>query len=106
MFVDKPHNLYLQIGLDYGVIALIAFLFMIFVYLFDSIKLYAFKEKYVHSQILGISNALGIIGYLFAGFFNDSLISVAPVFWIVFGTGIAINYINRRTLGEKNNKNI
>ena len=106
MFVDKPHNLYLQIGLDYGVVALIAFLFMIFVYLFDCIKLYAFKEKYVHSQILGVANALGIIGYLFAGFFNDSLISVAPVFWIVFGTGIAINYINRRTLDKKNSKNI
>lgn len=95
MFVDKPHDLYLQIALDYGLIALIAFLAMMLIYLFDCIKLYAFKSSYTHSEILGVANSLGIIGYLFAGFFNDSLISVAPIFWIVFGTGIAINYINR-----------
>lgn len=106
MFVDKPHNLYLQIALDYGVIALIAFLAMMFIYLFDCIKLYAFKNTYTHSEILGVANSLGIIGYLFAGFFNDSLISVAPIFWIVFGTGIAINYINRTVTIKKNEKNI
>ncbi len=106
MFVDKPHDLYLQIALDYGVIALIAFLAMMFIYLFDCIKLYAFKTSYTHSEILGVANSLGIIGYLFAGFFNDSLISVAPIFWIVLGTGIAINYINRTGAIKKNGKNI
>lgn len=95
MIVDKPHNLYLQIALDYGVIALIAFLCIILVYIFDCIKLYAFKGHYSHSQIIAIANFLGIIGYLFAGFFNDSIISVAPIFWIVLGVGIAINFINR-----------
>jgi O-antigen ligase len=106
MFVDKPHDLYLQIALDYGVIALIAFLAMIFIYLFDCIKLYAFKASYTHSEILGVANSLGIIGYLFAGFFNDSLVSVAPVFWIVFGVGIAINYINRSSAVKEHKKNI
>ncbi|OOM68383.1 O-antigen ligase family protein [Clostridium sp. BL-8] len=105
IFVDKPHDLYLQIALDYGVIALIAFLAIMFIYLFDCIKLYAFKASYTHSEILGVANSLGIIGYLFAGFFNDSLISVAPIFWIVFGTGIAINYINRTAI-KKHSKNI
>lgn len=106
MFVDKPHDLYLQIALDYGVIALIAFLAMMFIYLFDCIKLYAFKTSYTHSEILGVANSLGIIGYLFAGFFNDSLVSVAPIFWIVFGVGIAINYINRTGAIKKHKKNI
>ncbi|WP_396127938.1 O-antigen ligase family protein [Clostridium sp.] len=98
MLVDKPHDLYLQIALDYGLIALISFLCIMFIYIFDSIRLYAFKNNYNHSQILGIANALGIIGYLFAGFFNDSIISVAPVFWIVLGVGIAINFINRKAI--------
>ncbi len=106
MFVDKPHNLYLQIALDYGFIALIAFLAIMFIYIFDCIKLYALKSSYTHSEILGVANSLGIIGYLFAGFFNDSLISVAPIFWIVFGTGIAINYINRTGAIKKHEKNI
>jgi hypothetical protein len=100
MFVDKPHDLYLQISLDYGLIALIAFLCVMFIYIFDSIRLYAFKNNYNHSQILGIANSLGIIGYLFAGFFNDSVISVAPVFWIVLGVGISINFINRKTINN------
>ncbi len=98
MFVDKPHNLYLQIALNYGLIALIAFLSIIFIYIFDCIKLYAFKDHYNYPQVLGIANALGIIGYLFAGFFNDSVISVAPIFWIILGVGISINFINRKSL--------
>lgn len=93
--VDKPHDLYLQIATSNGLIALLAFLGIIIIYIADSIKLYALKTKFTESEIVGISTFLGVIGYLFAGIFNDSLISVAPVFWIVFGVGIAINYINR-----------
>lgn len=100
MLVDKPHNLYLQIALNDGLIALIAFLCIMFIYIFDSIRLYAFKNNYNHSQILGLANSLGIIGYLFGGFFNDSVVSIAPVFWIVLGVGIAINFINRKALNN------
>ncbi len=94
--VDKPHNLYLLIGLNHGIIALTAFLAMTLIYTIDSFKLYALKKEYSESQIFGIATFLGVIGYLFAGIFNDSLISVAPVFWVVFGVGIALNYINRK----------
>lgn len=99
--VDKPHDLYLQTATSNGIIALLAFLGIIIIYIVDSLKLYAFKIKFTQSEIIGISIFLGVIGYLFAGIFNDSLISVAPVFWIVFGVGIAINYINR----NKNTEN-
>lgn len=99
--VDKPHDLYLQTAISNGVVALIAFLAIIIIYIVDSIKLYAFKTKFNESEIIGISTFLGVIGYLFAGIFNDSLISVAPIFWIVFGVGIAINYINRNTTKAK-----
>lgn len=99
--VDKPHNLYLQLALNNGVIALLAFLAIMIIYIVDSIKLYAFKEYYEKSQILGSVTCLGVIGYLFAGVFNDSVISVAPVFWIVLGVGVAINYMNRTELNKK-----
>lgn len=95
MIIDKPHNLYLQIILNDGVFALIAFLCIMLIYAFDSIRLYAFKKAYNNSQILGVATCLGIIGYLFAGIFNDSVISVAPIFWIVLGVGVSINFINR-----------
>lgn len=94
--VDKPHNLYLQIAVNNGIIALAAFLLICVFYLVDSFRLYALKKQYRIEQVYGISIMLGIVGYLAAGFFNDSVVSVAPVFWILLGVGAALNAINRR----------
>ena len=69
---------------------------MIALYTVDSIKLYICKKKYNNSDIMGIITFLSIAGYLTAGIFNDSVISVAPVFWIVFGVGLALNHINKK----------
>lgn len=96
MIVDKPHNLYLQIAINNGLIALIAFLGIMIIYVVDSIKLYALKKKYSEAQILGGVTYLGIVGYLFAGMFNDSVVSVAPMFWIILGVGVALNYLNKK----------
>jgi hypothetical protein len=104
MVIDKPHNLYLQLALNNGLIALLAFLAIMIIYVVDSIKLYAFKEYYEKSQVFGSVTCLGVVGYLFAGLFNDSVISVAPVFWIVLGVGIALNYMNRKENNKKLDK--
>lgn len=96
MIVDKPHNLYMQIAINDGLIALIAFLGIMIIYVIDSIKLYALKKDYSESQILGGVTCLGIIGYLFAGIFNDSVVSVAPMFWIILGVGVSLNYLNKK----------
>nr|WP_317049706.1 O-antigen ligase family protein [Clostridium neonatale] len=98
MIVDKPHNLYLQIALNNGLIALIAFLGVMLIYIIDSLKLYALKKEYEISELFGAAISLGVIGYLLAGVFNDSVISVAPIFWILLGVGVAVNYMNRKTL--------
>lgn len=94
--VDKPHNMYLQIFFSSGLIALIAFLTICVFYIVDCFRLYALKKSYRREQYFGISVMLAIIGYLAAGMFNDSVVSVAPVFWILLGTGAALNTINRR----------
>lgn len=96
MTVDKPHNLYLQIALNNGLIALIAFLGIMLIYIVDSLKLYALKKEYGTSELFGAAISLGVIGYLLAGVFNDSVISVAPIFWILLGVGVAVNYMNRK----------
>lgn len=98
MIVDKPHNLYLQIALNNGLIALIAFLGVMLIYIIDSLKLYSLKKEYKTSELFGAAISLGVIGYLLAGVFNDSVISVAPIFWILLGVGVAVNYMNRKTL--------
>ena len=93
--VDKVHNLYLQIAINYGVIAFLGFMAIMLIYIIDSIKLYALKKQYEAPQMLGAITSLGVVGYLFAGMFNDSVVSVAPVFWIILGVGVALNFINR-----------
>ena len=102
MIVDKPHNLYLQIALNEGLIALIAFLLIMLTYIVDSLKIYALKKEYSYAEGLGIASFLGVIAYLGAGIFNDSIISVAPVFWIVLGVGVALNYRNKRAYSIDN----
>ncbi|MBZ0313067.1 O-antigen ligase family protein [Clostridium butyricum] len=97
MIISKAHNLFLQIGLNNGVVALIAFVILIMVYIVDSFRLYALKNKYDQKQILGSILALSILGYLFTGIFNDSVICVAPIFWIILGVGAAVNFINKKT---------
>ena len=93
VIVDKAHNLYLQIGINQGGIALVAFLVLCIGYITQSLKLYAFKETYHEvDEAMGIGVMLGVVGYLGAGFFNDSVVSVAPIFWILLGCGMAVNY--------------
>ena len=44
-------------------------------------------------EVVGLATALAISGYLAAGMFNDSAVSVAPYFWFFMGLGIAVNRI-------------
>ena len=94
--VDKPHNMYLQMFYSNGLIALVAFLGIAVFYLVDCFRLYALRKTYRREQIMGTAVMLGIVGYLAAGIFNDSVVSVAPMFWVLLGTGAALNTINRR----------
>ena len=95
MLVDKPHNLYLQTILGEGGVALLAFLTIVILYLVESIRLYALRREYGPDEVFGAAVCLGVVGYLSAGLFNDSVVSVAPVFWILLGVGVAANLRNR-----------
>ena len=44
---------------------------------------------------------LSVTAYLVAGTFNDSIVSVAPLFWILLGTGIGINKIIKDNIKGK-----
>jgi len=41
-------------------------------------------------RILLMGILCGVIGYAIAGMFNDSVVSVAPLFWTVFGLGVGL----------------
>lgn len=91
MVTDKPHNLYLHTAVNTGVISLLAQLVMFGLYLTQSLKLYyrnAFED--FRSQV-GVGIFLGVVGYLGAGMFNDAIVSIAPVFWVLLGIGFSLN---------------
>lgn len=91
MKVDKPHNLYVQIFFSTGLISLLSILGLVGLYIISSFKLYMGKLDEGFLQVIGFGCFVGVIGYLGAGIFNDSVISVAPVFWTIFGLGVSIN---------------
>ena len=95
--VTKPHNLYLQIGVNTGVLSLIAVLVLFGIYIVECIRLYCRKQfdKQKLSHITGAGIFVGVCGYLAAGLFNDSVVPVAPVFWVLLGVGFACNYLVR-----------
>lgn len=102
ILVDKAHNLYLQIGINVGVLGLIAFLAMIFIYFISSFKLYIKNDFDDFLSVVGLATLTAIFGYLGAGFFNDSVVSVAPVFWILFGMGVSVNFMIINNKGKEN----
>lgn len=90
--LSKPHSLYLQMGVQTGVLSLIAFLVFYIMYFISSLRLY-FKCNFdSYWEKVGASYFIGTISYMIAGIANDSTITIAPVFWTIIGIGIAINY--------------
>jgi len=78
-FVDKPHNLYLGLALGAGLPALAAFLALAALGLGRAARMGA-RPGHQGSLMAGL--AAGLAGYLAAGLFNDSVVAVAPAFWV------------------------
>jgi Lipid A core - O-antigen ligase and related enzymes len=90
--VTKPHSLYLQIGVQSGVLSLIAFLMFYVLYFISSIRLYIDGRYDNIFKRVGIGIFIGTFAYMFTGLTNDSCVAVSPVFWGLIGFGIAVNY--------------
>ena len=94
IIVDKPHNLYLQLGINTGVFSMLIFLLMYFIYFISSINLYRKSAFNRYTEFLGAGIFCGITAYLTAAVFNDQFISVAPYFYFFTGMGFALNEMN------------
>ncbi len=89
--VDKPHNLYLGIAVNTGLISLISLLILFGAYIVWSIKIYWRNQYEDFISIVGVGIFIGICGFLTAALVNDSSVSVMPLFYGLLGVGIAIN---------------
>lgn len=100
IIVDKPHNLYLQIGLSTGVLSLICILVLFAAYFISSTRLYISRRLDSLFEMTGVGAFAAFCGYAVTGFFNDSVVSVAPVFWVLFGLGICMNLKLKSAAGK------
>ena len=96
VLVDKPHNMYLHMAIGTGVVSMLAFLAMLGFYFVQSVKLYWRREYVEFVEFVGVGIFLGITGFAFAALVNDSSVSVMPMFYGLFGMGIAINMMIKR----------
>ena len=87
----KPHDLYLQIAVQTGLVSLIMFLLFYMCYFVQSVIIY-FKCRYDdYKSVVGGAIFIATAGYMISGLTNDSIIAVSPIYWTLLGTGIAIN---------------
>lgn len=89
--ITKPHSLYLQMGIQYGVVALLCFLATAGIYVIQTIRLCwkaDFKDKY---SCLALGILMGVMGYGIMGISNDSCVALAPLAWAILGFGFAVN---------------
>ena len=91
VIIDKPHNMYLQIGINTGVVSLLSLLVVFAIYIVQSIKLFFNRFELNYLNYIGVSCFLSIVAYLSAGLFNDQRVSVAPLFYVILGLGLVIN---------------
>ncbi|CRK80179.1 O-antigen ligase family protein [Neobacillus massiliamazoniensis] len=81
--VYDENNDYLQIALTMGVPALLIYLLILSLILFKGFR--KAEELDVQQQLASYGLLAAIIGYLVQAFFNISVISVAPYFWLLLG---------------------
>lgn len=85
---NKPHNWYLQMAQDTGVLSLVAVLLALVLVIFRGCCCCFGKNYKWNAFQAGVLFAL--IGYCLCGLFNDSLIYHAPLFWLLLGLGLRL----------------
>lgn len=96
LVIDKPHNMYLQVAQQTGVLGLIALIVIFVIAIRRSIGVYIRNniENKDDEFNLGFGIFIGIVGFLIVSLVNDSIVTVNPIFWILLGVNFSItNYL-------------
>lgn len=102
--VTKPHCLYLQIAVQYGVLALISFLVFYGMYFILSLKLYIKGIFNSYFAQIGLGIMIGTLSFMVSGVTNDSCITVTPIFWALVGLGLVANMKAKPMIEEEMRK--
>lgn len=100
VIIDKPHNMFLQFGINTGLISLLIMLALFVLYIIQTIKS-LFNDTNSFTSALKLGILAGVVSYLASGFTTDSVVSVAPVFWVLIGMGFGLNMIGVKILSRE-----
>lgn len=95
--ITKPHNIFMQIGVESGMISLILFVAgSVWVSLTGIIRTIQGKSSVLHIGVL-----FSVLGYLFMGTMNDSFVGVSVEFWFLLGVLICMNGLAKAKENEE-----
>lgn len=89
MVVDKAHNTFIQIAINSGVFALLAYVVLHIILAVRMIS-YFVKNKFNATSIYHSIFSSVVLGYFIASFFNDSTVQVSPTYWGLLGLSFII----------------
>lgn len=95
--IEKPHSFYLMTGIQTGVVSLLAFILFYLGYLINSLKIYNHCDLTSFRLRMGLGCMTATLSYMISGLFNDSSLQTTPVFIVLLGLGLDINYSLRKT---------
>ena len=106
MVASNPHNTFLQIWTEDGLPTMLVYIVLYVVFLIRVLKLCFGKSKIESgkgytAKGIAVALAAGTTGYMLAGLTNDSMVCVAPVYWVLLGVGYAVVRICRTQISEK-----
>ena len=91
-YTTRPHNWYLQMGIQTGMISLLCILAAFIIYLIQGVSICvknaASKEKAGEFAYVEVF-FLGSVTFMLMGLINDSSVGVTPLFWCMFGMALA-----------------
>ena len=99
--MSKPHSLYLQVGIQDGVIALLGMIAFFVMYLIYSVRLYINSRFESFYEQAGVAVMLAVLGFAVMGISNDSSVTVSPIFWAIAGLGVYLNHQSACLIKER-----
>lgn len=93
MIVDKPHNTYIQVATNMGILSLISITLLLIVYFKRYIKFLKDKTNSKNGKYYYAMTS-SIISYLIAAIMYDSTVVITPILCIILGIGIRLGIEN------------
>lgn len=88
-YYKKPHNWYLQMATESGCVSAVLMIVFWILYLVRGFRQLSDCRETL-ADYLQCAIWFSVLGYLLTAFFNDSFLTVAPVFWCLAGVGMGL----------------